>query len=114
VSFDLALAEQGLPIFQYDPTIDGPPINHPRFNFRKLAWSKNDSELGRSLRTIVAQTWLRQPRRQLSSSARRQIRCDQEDMRIVRDSARMVDNSTAVLVANKKYVSWRFPEGPVT
>ena len=29
VSFDLALAERGLPVIQVDHTVDGPPISHP-------------------------------------------------------------------------------------
>jgi hypothetical protein len=60
VSFDLALAEQGLPIFQYDPTVERPPIEHPRFAFRKLGWARYDSEGARSLDTIIAENNLNQ------------------------------------------------------
>ncbi len=38
VSFDTALAQRGLPVFQYDHTVDGPPTAHERFHFHKLGW----------------------------------------------------------------------------
>jgi hypothetical protein len=53
VSFDWALAERGLPVFQYDPTVDEPPTQHPNFVFRKLAWARNDSENARSIVTML-------------------------------------------------------------
>jgi hypothetical protein len=37
VSFDLYFAEQGLRVIQFDPSIDAPPVLHPRFEFHKLA-----------------------------------------------------------------------------
>jgi hypothetical protein len=60
VSFDLALAEQGVPVFQYDPTVERPPIDHPRFAFRKLGWARNDSDTTRSLDTIIKENHLDQ------------------------------------------------------
>jgi hypothetical protein len=38
VSFDLALAERGARILQFDHTVDGPPHQHPNFVFTKLGW----------------------------------------------------------------------------
>jgi hypothetical protein len=60
VSFDLALAEQGVPVFQYDPTVERPPVEHPRFVFRKLGWSRYDSQGTRSLDTILNENQLAQ------------------------------------------------------
>ena len=60
VSFDLALAEQGVPVFQYDPTVDRPPVEHPRFVFRKLGWSRYDSQDTGSLDTILEENQLTQ------------------------------------------------------
>lgn len=38
VSFDLALAEQGATILQFDHTVEGPPVTHPNFRFEKRGW----------------------------------------------------------------------------
>ena len=38
VSFDLALAERGLPVFQYDHTVAEPPQPHALFRFSRLGW----------------------------------------------------------------------------
>jgi glycosyltransferase involved in cell wall biosynthesis len=38
VSFDLALAERGAIIVQFDHTIDAPPAAHPNFRFNKFGW----------------------------------------------------------------------------
>jgi hypothetical protein len=35
VSWDLDLADRGIDIIQIDHTVDGPPVQHPRFDFRK-------------------------------------------------------------------------------
>jgi hypothetical protein len=35
VSFDAALAEQGVHVYMADASVDGPPINHERFHFAK-------------------------------------------------------------------------------
>ena len=55
VSFDMELAQLGAPVFQYDPTVDRPPLAHPRFAFRKLGWAKYDSETTRSLATMLSE-----------------------------------------------------------
>lgn len=49
VSFDAWFADRGVPIYQYDPTVDGPPTPHPRFEFSKLAWAPTDGDGGMSL-----------------------------------------------------------------
>jgi hypothetical protein len=37
VTCDVALADLGKDILQYDHTVEGPPVNHPRFHFHKQA-----------------------------------------------------------------------------
>ena len=49
VSFDAALADRGVPVFQYDHTVDTPPVPHRHFTFRKIAWGRQDSLTSRSL-----------------------------------------------------------------
>jgi hypothetical protein len=34
VAWDLAVAQRGVPVWQYDPTVPGPPVNHPLFTFQ--------------------------------------------------------------------------------
>ncbi len=38
VSFDLALAERGATVLQFDNTVERPPAEHPNFHFQKLGW----------------------------------------------------------------------------
>jgi hypothetical protein len=33
VAWDLAIAGRGIPVWQYDPTVYGPPVSHPLFTF---------------------------------------------------------------------------------
>jgi hypothetical protein len=35
-SWDLAIADLGLGVWQYDPTVEGPPTTHPKFQFRRV------------------------------------------------------------------------------
>jgi hypothetical protein len=49
VSFDEWFAQRGVPVFQYDHTVEGPPIEHPNFRFHKLAWGPDDTLEARSL-----------------------------------------------------------------
>lgn len=53
VSFDHYFAERGLDIYQYDPTVEGPPVEHARFHFHKVAWAPQDGEGAASLAGIV-------------------------------------------------------------
>jgi hypothetical protein len=62
VSFDLDLANQGLPVFQYDPTVNGPPVPHPLFVFRKLGCGRQDSENTRSLATMLIENGVQDSR----------------------------------------------------
>lgn len=51
VSWDLMVAERGLPIHQFDHTIDAPPADHPNFRFRKLGIA---AEAGGAFTTLPA------------------------------------------------------------
>ena len=62
VSFDLALAQQGVKVFQYDPTVDGPPVAHRHFAFSKLGWARQDSDATRSLATMLIENGLQDSR----------------------------------------------------
>lgn len=55
VSFDYALAERGATILQYDHTVTGPPVQHPRFRFHKLGWGTETGGLFVSFADIHAQ-----------------------------------------------------------
>ncbi len=37
VTCDVAFADMGKPVVQFDHTVDGPPVKHPKFDFRKQA-----------------------------------------------------------------------------
>lgn len=58
VSFDHYFAERGDKVYQYDPSVDGPPFAHENFIFRKLAWAAEDGPDSRSLRGMVAENGL--------------------------------------------------------
>ena len=46
VSFDLALAERGALVQQYDHTLVAPPRQHPKFQFHRLGWgARNEGAL---------------------------------------------------------------------
>jgi hypothetical protein len=36
VSWDLEMAERGALVYQYDNTVDGPPVPHPNFRYSKI------------------------------------------------------------------------------
>lgn len=50
VSWDIEVADKSIPIYQYDHSVEGPPLSHPGFRFHKnkIGASKEDGE------TIVA------------------------------------------------------------
>jgi hypothetical protein len=52
VSFDWHFAQKGVPIFQYDPTVEAPPVPHPNFQFYKIAWGAVDNETTRTLESM--------------------------------------------------------------
>jgi hypothetical protein len=45
-SWDLDIANRGIPVHQYDHTVSGPPVNHPRFHFhrKRIGAAKDDGE----------------------------------------------------------------------
>ncbi|WP_068076501.1 FkbM family methyltransferase [Novosphingobium lentum] len=57
VSFDELMADFGIEIYQYDHTVDGPPVAHPRFHFHKIGIAASDDWLPemRRLDTLVRQ-----------------------------------------------------------
>ncbi len=54
VSFDSHFARQGIPIYQYDPSVEGPPYGADEFHFHKTAWTDRDEEGSSTLSSIVA------------------------------------------------------------
>jgi hypothetical protein len=55
VSFDLALAQRGATILQYDHTVQGPPQTHEKFRFHKLGWGTETAGLFISFADIHAE-----------------------------------------------------------
>ena len=55
VSWDLAIAERGIDVYQYDHSVPSPPIRHPRFHFHSVGIGNPDSGHSgfRSLEQIV-------------------------------------------------------------
>jgi|GEM_PF-598672 len=52
-SWDMDVAERGIDVLQFDPSISAPPAEHARFRFESLRVLPYDSEGGISLETIV-------------------------------------------------------------
>lgn len=55
VSFDLDLAERGLPVFQYDHTVAASPVAHAKFQFARLGWGTETRDPFVSLDAMIAQ-----------------------------------------------------------
>lgn len=53
VSFDLHFAQRGAPVFQYDPTVAGPPLAHENFHFHRLGWGPADGPQSASLQGMI-------------------------------------------------------------
>jgi hypothetical protein len=53
VSFDLHFAKLGIPVIQYDPSVEGPPLPHPQFSFHRLAWQEHDDDRGLCLASML-------------------------------------------------------------
>lgn len=53
VSFDRYFARQGIPVFQYDHTVDGPPEANACFQFNKIAWGHENTAGTLSLAGMV-------------------------------------------------------------
>jgi len=47
VSWDLEIAERGIDVLQVDNTVPGPPVQHPRFEFRRLRIAGGERPAGR-------------------------------------------------------------------
>ncbi len=55
VSWDLAIAERGIDVYQYDHTVASAPISHPRFHFHSIGLGNGSADsMLRSLEQIVA------------------------------------------------------------
>ena len=46
VSWDLDIANRGIEVFQYDHTVSGPPVSHPRFHFLSVGIAEASSSDG--------------------------------------------------------------------
>lgn len=55
VSWDQAIAEYGVPIYQFDHTVDAPPIENPFFKFRKNGIGAKDNGVFLSIASILKQ-----------------------------------------------------------
>ncbi|HEX4139180.1 MAG TPA: FkbM family methyltransferase [Candidatus Methylacidiphilales bacterium] len=57
VKWDLAMAEKGLPVWQYDYTVDGPPDAHPNFEFHKVRIGQEEEDVTptRSLSRLISE-----------------------------------------------------------
>lgn len=53
VSFDVHFARAGVPVYQYDPTVECPPVDHERFQFHKEAWAPQDGNGGLTLESMI-------------------------------------------------------------
>jgi hypothetical protein len=55
VKWDVALASKGVPVWQYDYTVDRPPVSHPKFEFHKvrIGHEEEDTTPTRSLSRLI-------------------------------------------------------------
>lgn len=53
VSFDLALAKAGVEVYMADASVDGPPIQHPLFNFHKKFLAAYEDDMNMRLDSLV-------------------------------------------------------------
>lgn len=53
VSFDLYFAERGIDVFQFDPTVDGPPFHNSKFHFTKEGFGTYDGVMHNTLDDIL-------------------------------------------------------------
>ena len=74
VSWDLDIAQRGIPVFQYDHTIEGLPCEHPMFKWRRLGVSGKANPEGQTetLETMLEQNGHSQSRNLL-------LKCDVEN-----------------------------------
>ncbi len=55
VSWDIGIADRGIRVAQFDPSVDGPPQPHPLFSFRPLRIVAHDQPGGISVDTAVVE-----------------------------------------------------------
>ena len=60
VDWNREVADKGIPIYQYDHTVEGPPIQHPRFHFHRLRLG-TQLDGGESIEAIVTRHGLVRP-----------------------------------------------------
>lgn len=60
VSFDEYFADKGVAVYQYDPTVDGPPKAREQFHFHPIAWGSTDTADTISLEGLVRKHELRE------------------------------------------------------
>jgi hypothetical protein len=53
-SWDLTIAERGIDVYQYDHTVDGPPVANPRFQFFKKMIADQESEISDTVGSALA------------------------------------------------------------
>ena len=53
VSFDLALADRGVPVHMFDASVSGPPVSHRNFHFTKKFLESYDSDSSITLDSIA-------------------------------------------------------------
>jgi len=61
VSWDLDVAAHGVKIYQYDHTVEGPPVQHPQFNFHKIKVATQDAPQAATLDSIVSKNHITAP-----------------------------------------------------
>jgi hypothetical protein len=62
VSWDADVADRGIKVFQYDYTVDGPPIQHDNFKFFKLKVASEDGPGSIKLDTIFKTNHITDPK----------------------------------------------------
>jgi Methyltransferase FkbM domain len=60
-SWDLEIAERGVPVWQYDHTVDAGPVAHPLIRFNKLKIAAQPEDEARTVRQILAEGKVSKP-----------------------------------------------------
>lgn len=77
VSWDIDIADRGLQIYQYDHTVDAPPVKHKNFLFHKTKIEPQEKSGSASLQSILEKYELSQPQ---SVILKIDIECDEWDV----------------------------------
>ncbi|MEM6932128.1 MAG: FkbM family methyltransferase [Pseudomonadota bacterium] len=51
--FDYEMADRGMPVIMADPTVEGPPVEHPNFRFEKKSVGSRDDTTSTTLRRLI-------------------------------------------------------------